>query len=159
MLGADQFRQRLLKQVASRGIFTFWPHQKTTEICKKSGGYYPVMGNHKRWHGNLLQRIIELRVVQDGLDMPDRQNSTRLSTENEEVRNSFTAILIHSCCWKKQQPALGQNSISRVGQYSISADNDRHDQGIKNMRANEFIVYLAETIKQTDRPRRPIAGR
>ena len=106
-----------------------------------------------------MQRIIELRVVQDGLDMPDRQNSTRLSMENEVVRKSFTAILIYSYCWKKQQPALGQNSISRVGQYSISADNDRHDQGIKNMRANEFIVYLAETIKQTDRPRRPIAGR
>ncbi len=87
-----------------------------------------------------MQRIIELRVVQDGLDMPDRQNSTRLSMENEVVRKSFTAILIHSCCWEKRQPALGQNSIS--------ADNDRHDQGIKNMRANEFIVYVAETIKQ-----------
>ena len=89
--------------------------------------------------------------MQDGLDMPDRQNSTRLSMENEAVRKSFTAILIHSYCWEKRQPALGQ--------YSISADNDRHDQGIKNMRANEFIVYVAETIKQTDRPRRPIAGR
>ena len=95
-----------------------------------------------------MQRIIELRVVQDGLDMPDRQNSTRLSMENEVVRKSFTAILIYSYCWEKRQPALGQNSISRVGQYSISADNDRHDQGIKNMRANEFIVYVAETIKQ-----------
>jgi hypothetical protein len=54
--------------------------------------------------------------------MPERQNANRLTTENDAVRDSFTATLIHSCCSKKQQPALGQISISRVGQYSISAD-------------------------------------
>ena len=30
------FRQRLLKQVAGRGMFAFRSHQKLTEICKKS---------------------------------------------------------------------------------------------------------------------------
>ena len=30
------FRQRLLKQVAGRGMFAFGSHQKPTEICKKS---------------------------------------------------------------------------------------------------------------------------
>jgi hypothetical protein len=57
--------------------------------------------------------------------MPERQNANRLTTENDAVRDSFTATLIHSCCSKKQQPALGQISISRVGQYSISADKQR----------------------------------
>jgi hypothetical protein len=57
-----------------------------------------------------------------GIDMPERQTTTRPATENTEVQNNFTATLIHSCCYNKQQPALGQISISRVGQYSISAD-------------------------------------
>jgi len=51
---------------------------------------------------------------------------TRLTTESEAVKNNFTATLIHSCCSKQLQPALGQYSISRVGQYSISADNCCH---------------------------------
>jgi hypothetical protein len=50
------------------------------------------------------------------------KNQTRSTTENGNALRNFTATLIHSCCSKKQQPALGQISISRLGQYSISAD-------------------------------------
>ena len=40
----DQLRQRLLKQVAGRGIFTFGSHRKLTEICKESRPYYLIFG-------------------------------------------------------------------------------------------------------------------
>jgi hypothetical protein len=60
-----------------------------------------------------------------GIDIPERQNPTRPTTESEPDKNNFTATLIHSCCSQRQRPALGQISISRVGQYSISADSRR----------------------------------
>jgi hypothetical protein len=37
----------------------------------------------------------------------------------------FLCILIHSCCYRNQQPFLGQISIGRVGRFSISANTKR----------------------------------
>ena len=44
MLGVDRFCQRLLKQVAGRGMFVFRTHRKLTEICKESRRYYLISG-------------------------------------------------------------------------------------------------------------------
>ena len=47
MLGVDRFCQRLLKQVAGRGMFAFGSHQKLITICKKSRRYYLISGKFK----------------------------------------------------------------------------------------------------------------
>jgi hypothetical protein len=44
--------------------------------------------------------------------------------EKGEPHNQLFATLIHNCGLKNQRPALGQISISRVGQYSIGADKE-----------------------------------
>ena len=47
--------------------------------------------------------------------------------EKENVKNQLFGTLIHSCRFKRQRPVLGQYSIGRVGQYSISANNLDYD--------------------------------
>ena len=42
------FRQRLLKQVAGRGMFAFRSHQKPVKIRKKSSAYYLIFGKYRR---------------------------------------------------------------------------------------------------------------
>jgi len=48
------FRQRLLKQVAGRGMFAFGSHQKLTAICKKSRRCYLVFGKFKPLRLNVV---------------------------------------------------------------------------------------------------------
>ena len=44
------------------------------------------------------------------------------STRSKGLQNLRFGTLIHSCRFDTQQPALGQNSIGRVGQNSISTN-------------------------------------
>ncbi len=54
------------------------------------------------------------------------------------------STLIHSCCFKSQQHALGQFWIGRVGQYSSGADSMASSLGLQT------IAEGVETQEQLD---------
>ena len=50
------------------------------------------------------------------------------------------STLIHSCCFKSQQHALGQFWIGRVGQYSSGADTRR-------IKGAQWAAYIEKSLK------------
>jgi sulfide dehydrogenase [flavocytochrome c] flavoprotein subunit len=69
-----------------------------------------------------------------------------LCAQKEEFKNQLFGTLIHSCCFKKQQPVLGQYSIGRLGQYSIGRLG-QYSIGANNAQNKTLFVEGIEDFK------------